>query len=303
MALIIFILDARREDFVLAMLAPGLCQSLKLSIGRQGTEADLFARGKNFLLAEEELDRLHLLKVQGEHALAADLHQFIIRDLQIDRTNLRPGAAGHLGDRNRNTLSAVEIGPGNDIPTLNQAVTEEITGDPFGIINRNITGEEILYRGIDSLFCGKITAGLILDCLAGRPADVIGDTRPIANLNQYVEIVSKWPVDGIILNDRITERSGSGRGNFLFRELRINGINIESTNSLQFNTKVLMNLTTNPLTTSIAYIIFETDYYSPGHENSLQLIFLLTTGRKSKTNKFKTFQRKGAKVYRKPQSG
>ena len=61
-ALLILVLNARGEDLVLAVLAPGLGQRFEFYISRHSAKPESLARSDHIILAEVELDRQHLLK-------------------------------------------------------------------------------------------------------------------------------------------------------------------------------------------------------------------------------------------------
>ena len=57
------VLNLALEGLVAAMLRPGLSQSLQFNVG-----------GIAALATEVVLDGLHLLQIEGQHTLTADLH-------------------------------------------------------------------------------------------------------------------------------------------------------------------------------------------------------------------------------------
>ena len=74
------------EDLVLAVLGPGLGQRLQFDVRRVAADR-----------AEMAPDRPHLLQIEGQHAIAAQPHHFIVGRLQQGKSLYRVvGLEGHL---------------------------------------------------------------------------------------------------------------------------------------------------------------------------------------------------------------
>ncbi len=106
----ILVVDAGREDLVLAVFAPGLGQSFEFGVGRLWSETLFAARRHDLRIAEMRPNRFHLLEGQGQHPLAADAHQLLIRNVEIDRihTGLRV-AGGNLRHHSGQAFLGVEF--------------------------------------------------------------------------------------------------------------------------------------------------------------------------------------------------
>ena len=118
---------------MLAVLGPGLRQRLQLDVGGSCAKTHLLALLPHGGVAVVGLDDLHLVQGERQHAVAADAHQFLVGDLQVDRVHLDLRLHLHLGDEGGHAALGLEAGGVQDLVALDQGVAQKSGGDPLGV--------------------------------------------------------------------------------------------------------------------------------------------------------------------------
>jgi hypothetical protein len=259
------VIDARRKNLMFAVFAPGLGEGFDLAIGEEFTETDRCPRRQHLRIADIGLNRLHFFEVESEHAGLAQGKKLGITNIKIDLMHLGRCGNLHFRHNSKEALDPVKAIGRNDRPALNQAVGKEPGGNLLSQGDIDGAGKKILHRGIDPFASGKRTTDLVLDCLFGSAADVVGDTRTVTNLDKDVEISGQGSIDRHFLDDRIAKRSVRRCGDLCFRQGGIDGVDVEGLDGREFNPEVYAQFPLHPGSAGIPHSLFQSYFYAPGH--------------------------------------
>jgi len=177
-------LDQAGEGLVTAVFGPGLGDHFKLDIGRLALKRP-----------EIGLDGLHLDQIEEKIALAADLHQLLVRSVQ----------QGDVDQLKRELLSWKKEPLAGKIEVFNHLVHQQLLSDEFLIRIRETAGELVTPCGPDRL---DGVQAEVDGPLAGRFGNHVGDAAVEGHLGRPVLTAAalQQGVDGVIIGDSIGQQ-------------------------------------------------------------------------------------------------
>ncbi|OQA77563.1 MAG: hypothetical protein BWY31_04470 [Lentisphaerae bacterium ADurb.Bin242] len=185
LSVFILITDFGVENFVLAMLGPGLRQHFQFHVGRVLPEPELLASSG---VAEIVLDGFHLVQRQGQDSLAADLQQFFVGDLQVELAD--DPRFGSLDQRfvEGNSVRPY-LGGGKDRHRFDQFVDQHGTGDSEQFFLRQGGRlEQIFDRAENQFILAELAPDDVADRLVRGARHVVGHAG--AEADRRDEVIS-----------------------------------------------------------------------------------------------------------------
>jgi len=152
---------------------------------------------------------------------------------------------------------------------LYKGIAQQPGGDPLHIFASEISGQEILDRGINALPFAHQPSGNILDGLTGGAPHIVRYTGTETDFNQIIKVPSGWSVYGILLDDAVTERFRGDRHKFDLVQFGINGIDVNSSNAFYGYVQKMINLSPDPVTSCVRRLLTQANLNSMGHYSSL----------------------------------
>jgi len=138
------------EDFVFAVLRPGLREAFQLHVGRVFVQAEFPAGFDDRGIGKVCGDRLHLFEVEREELFLADFQKRRgVQPGQIDFSHLRLVPARDLRNVRGHAVYKIKFRPAHDLMALDQIVGQQAGGNVFRVGFGDRAGDQILPRCIN----------------------------------------------------------------------------------------------------------------------------------------------------------
>jgi hypothetical protein len=226
------------KGVVVAVVAAGLGNIFQFDVGGLG-ETHFGAAGHHFRIEEVLPDGGHIFGIKGKIALIADAHKGVVT---VDGHSGHRGGVieKHFGDDDADAGFRIPIRGAEYLPLLDNVIGQQLGRDAIDIVPaEQVAPDTIPLGGIDALPWFKIDSQQVFHGLHSCGAGIVTDSRAVADPDHPVKIDGQR-LEGGDLGDRVGEDVGLGFGDLLFRQIGIDGDNMNGANLVRCDAEIVL---------------------------------------------------------------